>query len=251
MLVACLRAQDLVDDLIKAAEKTPQAPEETWESRPTVLAILPLKKTGSSSASEHEQEFLMFSFARAMHQAGRVTVVEREVLSELLTELKLGTSEIAAPEAALALRKIYPAGFIAAGTLRNESGLFGLDVRLAETETTRVSIWTSETQSARETVQEFAERLAKRLTQKIRETYPLKATIAKLDEKEVTLNIGSKHGLARGTEMKVIKLPSGEGIGTLTVKDIKSDSATAEIIQRHGQIAVGDGAVEIVKKDAP
>ncbi len=244
----------LVDNLIKAAEKAPQVPpaEEVWESKPTALVILDLKRAGFAFAREGEYEMLMFNVARAMKEKGRVSVVEREVLEELLRELKLGTSNLAAPEAALRIGKFYPAGLIATGTLRGEGGRFGADVRLAETETSKLTILFSQTQEAGETIAQFAERLAKELTQEIRGKYPLRARIAKVDGQSVTLNIGSKQGLTAGTQMKVIKREGGAEAGKVVVKKVGPDSdfAVAEVVETKEAIAAEDKVVEIVKEEA-
>jgi len=246
------RISSLVDDLIKAAEKAPpvQPGGEVWESKPTALVILDLKRASFAFAREGEYEMLMFNLARAMQQQGRVSVVEREVLEELLTELKLGTSDLAAPEAALRLGKFYPAGLIATGTLRGEGGRFGVDIRLAETETSKLTVWLSRTQEAGEAIAQFADRLAKQLTQEIRQKYPLRARIVKVEEKEVTLNVGAKQGLTAGAEMRVVKAEGGAEAGRVVVKRVEADSAVAGVVEAKQAIAADDRAIEIVKKDA-
>ncbi len=252
----------LVDDLIKAAKETPQVKptEEVWESRPTALAILDLNETGSPFARAGEHEMLMFNFARAMQDEGRVSVVEREILDELLKELKLGTSDLAASNAALVLGRIYPAGLIAAGTVTGDSGRFAVNVRLAETETTLVNIRVSQSQEQGETIPEFAERLAKRLTEEVKRNYPLRAKIVKVEGKEVTLNIGSKQGLTPATEMELTRRQAeqtGEKttyreakVGRLVVKQVNAESSVGEIVEGDRAVAVGDRATEIVKKEA-
>jgi hypothetical protein len=109
-----------------------------------------------------------------MSENERLSVMEREALEELLTELKLGTSNLADPKAALALGKVIPAGLIATGTLRAEDGRFAVDLRFAETETTQLSAFISQTQEEEESIPDFAKRLARQIAEKINETYPLK-----------------------------------------------------------------------------
>lgn len=255
------RISALVDDLIEKAKQAPppRPSEEVWDSKPTALSILGLKKAGLAFSRAGEYEMLMFNFARAMHERGRVSIVERDVMEKLLAELKLGTSSLAASEAAMVLGKIVPAGLIAAGTLRTEEGLLGVDIRLAETETTELSVWFSETQRPGEGITEFAGRLAKGMTEKIRQVYPLKATIVRLNGNEAVLSIGSNQGLAAGTEMKVVKRRAervGEetvyretDAGKLTVKRVSSDSAVAEITEGEGSVADEDKVIEIVERD--
>ncbi|NQT83867.1 protein kinase [bacterium] len=254
------RISNYVDDLIEKAKQARPlpSPEETWQSKPLSLAILDLKKADFAFSREGEYEMLMFNFARAMQETQRVSLVEREVLEELLRELKLGTSDLADARVAPTLGKIVPAGLIATGTLRGDTGRFGVDIRLAETETTKLSIFVSQTQKEGESISEFAERLAKRIAERIRETYPLKAKIIKLSGKEAIVNVGSKHGLSPGTQMKVIKRqPEQVGgsivyreteVGRLTVRQVNPDFATAEIVEGDGAVSNDDWVIEIVKK---
>jgi serine/threonine protein kinase len=246
------RISALVDDLIqKAGQASPTAAdEERWESRPMALGILDLKKAGFAFSREGEYEMLMFNLSRAMQETGRVSMVEREVLEELLKELKLGASELASPEAALRLGKIFPAGLIATGSLRGEKGLFGIDLRIAETETTKLRIWLSQTQEEGESMAEFAERLAQQLTEKLRAIYPLKAKVVKLSDEQVTLNIGSKQGLAAGAEMRIVGSPGDSDLGRLVVKETGTDSAVAQVVEAKGDIVAGTRTIEIVKGDA-
>ena len=138
------------------------------------MSVLDLKRAAFAFRRDGEYEMLMFHLGQAMSKNKRLSVVEREALEDLLTELKLGTSSLADPKAALALGKVIPAGLIATGTLRAEDGRFAVDLRFAETETTRVSLFISQTQEPGESVPEFAQRLARKIAEKINETYPLK-----------------------------------------------------------------------------
>jgi len=256
------RISQLVDDLINKAEKTPPrftGEQDRWESRPMALAILDLKKADFAFAREGQYEMLMFNLARAINEAGRVSVVEREVIEELLRELKIGTSDLADPQAALALRKILPAGLIATGTLRSHNSRFAVDLRLAETETSKLSIWLSQVQKENEALPEFAHRLAKTLSAKVASTYPLRATITTLHTKQATLNIGARHGLAVGTQMHVVKRqPEQVGektvyreitAGKLTVTRVDAETAVGEVTEGYEGVSANDMAIEIVKTE--
>ncbi len=170
------RISALVDDLIEAANASPRpaVPENQWRSGALAVSVLDLKRAAFAFRRDGEYEMLMFHLGQAMSENKRLSVVEREALEELLTELKLGASSLADPKAALALGKVIPAGLIATGTLRGEDGRFAVDLRFAETETTRVSLFISQTQEPGESVPEFAQRLARQIAEKINETYPLK-----------------------------------------------------------------------------
>ena len=191
---------------------------------------------------------LMFHLSRALQESGRVTVVEREVLEALLTELRLGTTDLADSTAALRLGKFLPAGLIVAGTLRGDKRHFGVDLRLVETETSGLKKMLSQERQQDESIAEFAERLAKKLIDEVKQLYPLTARILNVDGREATLSIGSKEGLTPGTEMRIVELPEDKEIGKLVVREVKADSAVAQIAQATEQVSPGMGAEEILEK---
>jgi len=245
------RIDALVDDLIKQAEQRAvvETPKETWGWKPTVLAILDLKRSGVVPARAGEYEMLMFNLTRALHQEKRITVVEREVLEALLTELRLGTSDLADRTAELRLGRVLPAGLMVAGGLRSDKGRFGVDIRLVETETTQLKEMLSQEQQDGESMTEFAERLAGLLAEKIRAVRPLKGVIVKRDGNAVTLDIGAKHGLTPETEMNIVELANRKEVGKLVVKKVNENSAVGEIVEENGEIAAENGVIEIVEKD--
>jgi serine/threonine protein kinase len=245
------RIDALVDDLIKQAkERTAvETPEEKWGWKPTVLAILDLRRSGVALARPGEYEMLMFNLTKSLHQEKRITVVEREVLEELLTELRLGTSDLADRTAELRLGKVLPAGLMVAGALRSENSRFGVDIRLVETETTQLKEMLSQEQEDGETVTEFAERFANRLVEKIRAVRPLKAAIVERDGNAITLDVGAGQGLTPEMEMKIVELPGEREIGKLLVKNVHENSAVAEIIEETGNISTASGAIEILKRE--
>ncbi len=245
------RINTLVNDLIEQANARTavEATDETWGWKPTVLAILDLKRPGVALPRPGEYEMLMFNLTRGLHQEKRITVVEREVLEALLAELRLGTSDLADPTAQLRLGKVLPAGLMVAGAVRNDDGRLAVDVRLVETETTQLKEMFSQEQEEGENVAKFAERLAGQLAEKVRAVHPLKGAIVEHKGNTVTLDVGARHGLTTGTTMKILELPGERETGKLVVKKVNENSAIGEIIERSGEIAAENGVVEVLETD--
>jgi len=140
---------------------------------------------------------------QALRASGRVTILEREVLDKLLGELKLSATELVDPQVALRIGQILAARLIAAGSFIRSGDAAQLNIRLLETETTRVRASGTAALEPSGTFDSVVEQLARALLAQVRQTYPLQGRIARLTPQAIILDIGADQGVTPGLTMQV------------------------------------------------
>lgn len=204
--------QERVDKLVsglaerfKKGDVRPRPVSDPWSSRPMTLAFLGLKSIGGGLLREGMAEVLQQEIAQQVMASQRVSVVEREILEKLLTELKLGSSELADPETALKLGKILAARLIVTGKLIQVPNGIRLSLRVIDPETSAVKMTYADEMGPNKNLMALAETTGKTLSRKIKTSYPLRGKIALVEEDhQVIVNLGRKHGIQTGVKMKII-----------------------------------------------
>ncbi|MBP7830910.1 MAG: caspase family protein [Kiritimatiellae bacterium] len=104
--------------------------------RPRTLAVLP----PAPAAGVEEETAWLYETAllAAFREAGDFRVVEREAMEEILRELDLSASDVAAPELRMALGRLFPAGALLVVKLGAASGGDRLTVRMVDTQTSEI-----------------------------------------------------------------------------------------------------------------
>lgn len=177
--------------------------EDTWTSRPVALSFLPFKTAGTFGLRDGTEDFLLLQLTDLIQESGRVTVVERMILDDLLQELSLASSELADQATALKLGKVLGARLVATGSIARRAGRSLVSLRLVETETTAVMGAFSARLDPDDRLS--VEKLAARITGKIEVEFPLRGLVAESKgDGTVVLNIGSRQGVTTGLLMKVI-----------------------------------------------
>lgn len=166
------RIDELVATLIRNDRERQAAGEE--ESLvpldgPPTLVFLNIKTQGIREA---EKEYILGGITDTLQRSRRVQVVEREVLDRLLEELKLSSSELADPTAALNVGRILSAQLISTGSILKEGREWQINLRLIETETTLIKGALVEIVRTGDKA-EVAERLGEKILEKVKASYPL------------------------------------------------------------------------------
>ncbi len=202
------RIDGLVSELserFKAEKVLPVDRSDRWSSRPMTIAFMGLKSIGGGLLREGMDALLQQEISSQMMSSQRVSLVEREVMEKLLTELQLGSSDLADPETALNLGKILAARLIITGNLIETSDGIRLSLRVIDPETSSVKIIYSDEMGSNKTLSDLARMTGKVLIQRIKLLYPLKGKIALVEaDKQVIINLGRKHGIHKGVQMKII-----------------------------------------------
>jgi hypothetical protein len=147
---------------------------------------------------------LTTQLADMLNSSGRIKVVERALMERLLEELNIGSSELADPETALKLGKVFAAKIISTGSLFFMPNNTMLNLRLIDTETSAISkVITREIKEA--SMEQEIRVLNRNILKTIIEEYPLKGYVVSASDNQVMINLGSNQGVVLGTEFEVIE----------------------------------------------
>jgi len=228
------RIDRLVRDLLNNIDKAvAPVPTDGWASLPLTAWVMDLKTLGYG-IQEGEEKLIALGIADHLIEKSRVQVVERAILDKLLEELKLGTSKLVDRKTALSLGKILAAKLILSGKIVHAGSETQIAMRLIETETGRISMSVNETFKTPVSPSIAAEKVSRALIPKLNTFYPLRGNISQVKEKEIVLNIGSRHGVKPGQLFEVVDTG-----WELEVISVQRDESTAKIIKGAGSIKSG------------
>ena len=182
-----------------------------------------------------------------LNDSGRVQVVERAVMEQLLSELNLGSSELADANTTLKLGKLLAAKLIGTGSLIYLPDSTLLNLRLVDTETSAIAKnitlrWPANV--------DFIKTVLNR--------YPLQGYIVQVDGDEVMVNLGSSQGVSSGSSFEVIEegqpvtykgkvlRSSPKSMGKLEVVRVEPDYCIARILEKQRSFARDDKVKEIM-----
>jgi hypothetical protein len=140
-----------------------------------------------------------------LNGSGRLKVVDRAILDQLLAELNLGSSDLADPETALKLGRVLAARLIGTGSLLHLPRGTLMSLRLIDTETTAVPLVINRELDSQADLSKSVRTLSREILTAIIEKYPLKAYVVQTNGDQVMLNLGSKQGVVQGTRFEAIE----------------------------------------------
>src|SRR5262249_42637347 len=127
----------LVNELVSAYKSGKPAPAaaDDWTPRALVVSFLDFKNHLGPLGRDGLEEAFVSDVTRRLQASGRVKVVERELIDKLLAELKLGSSDLAAPATRLKLGRVLAASVIGTGGFYPAQAKSELQLRLIDSET--------------------------------------------------------------------------------------------------------------------
>jgi hypothetical protein len=146
---------------------------------------------------------LVLKLVNALQATGRIIVLERDILDKVLTELKLGSSELVDPQVAVRVGHILAARLLAVGTLTRHGLEAQFSLRVVETETTRLRVALTDILGSPD-IESITARLATTLVQKLRVAYPLQGRILQATPPDLLLNIGAEQGVTTGMTLQIL-----------------------------------------------
>jgi tetratricopeptide (TPR) repeat protein len=197
----------LVNELVEAFHKGKPAPPaaDDWSPRALVVSFLDFQNRLGPLAREGLDEAFLLNLTRRLQESGRIKVVEREIIDKLLSELKLGSSELADPSTRLKLGRVLAASVIGTGGFYPNQSKSELQLRLIDTETTDIRSTLADNLGDPAQVGTFADQVADKIAKTLKADYPLKGKIASVEADEIIVGVGRKHGAQQGLRFRVVE----------------------------------------------
>ena len=231
-------------------------PIDEWSSRPLTLAMLDFNIEGGMLERAGTDRVILSQFTAALDETPRVTLVEREIIDKLLTELNLSSSDLADPNTQLRLGRLLSARVIAVGNFVPFGSDLMFSARLIDTETSRIVTSVSPNLSAHGSIGALAVNAAAKCSRALLNAYPLHGRIVDLDD-VVALDLGARHGVVPGMKFRVlhegkeIKDSNGrvlsrkqDTVAVLEVHDVEDAVSYATVLERTGTLNLNDKVTE-------
>lgn len=246
------RIDQLVTSLVQAHKEGRAAGEQGdgWTSVPLTLAFLNIQTQGTPAARAGEEEALLLRLMEALQTAGRLVVLERDMLDKVLAELKLSAAELTDPQTAVRVGRILAARLLATGTVTRRGDEVQLALRVVETETTRLRAAIAENLTAERGLDGLAEHFASTIVQKLRAVYPLQGRLLRVAEPQVIINIGMEHGVTPGMTLEILQEVPLQlygtvagvqmlNVGLIEVTRVEPKLAQGRIVEQTGTFEAG------------
>lgn len=188
--------------------------------RPRVLACL-----GPSSSNPDEAAVVRSRLQEALRTIGGTVLVEREAFDDLLQEVELGRTGMADRRAAMEIGKLLPASLILFGEIIPFDGTKEIQLRVVDTETSRVLSAVNAAFSNREEMNQACNSLATQVMEAVCRARPLVFPAQETKDGSLCASWGRFHGAQIGDTFEII---TREGIGTVAPKE--TVCGTAQIL---------------------
>ncbi|MFQ5334537.1 MAG: CHAT domain-containing protein, partial [Flavobacteriales bacterium] len=199
--------QHKIDDLAKQlierhrAQPKGQGPtvSDEWTSRPLTVALLDLVHKGEAVLTTGKEEYIPIGLGNGLQEQGRIRLVDRALLAQVMRELQLGSSDLANPSTQLKIGRILAAKTFVAGSVLGMDQQVQVNLRIIDTETTEVLGQVSELYSKNDSIFDVVKRLADDMAVRILQAYPIRCRVASgSQDGQLELNAGSNIGLKTG-----------------------------------------------------
>jgi tetratricopeptide (TPR) repeat protein len=215
-------------------------PADDWSTRPLIVAFLPNPKQSPMVFTRAGTDVVLQREIESRLQSdGRVGVVERQMLDQLLQELNLGSSEVAAAETQRRLGKMLSAGMLGFFDFAQLGPDAMLYLRMVDTETTGIAFQISQPVDENNPAKTVSEVMDK-LTAQLANGHELKGLIADAaDENAVIINLGKKHGVKEGQEFTVYAEGDPIEVGGKVIAHRQKPVAKLTVTSVEAEYAVG------------
>jgi TolB-like protein len=245
------RIDQLVKDLAARfrSQKTDTRQEDEWTSRPMVMTFLDFEEKGGMAERSGMSAVFSTELTRYLNASGRVKIVERALMDRLLSELNIGSSELADPATALKLGKILAAKLIVTGSMIHQPQSTAISFRLIDTETSDIPQTTIKQLGPTAVFDQELFQFNRDILKTVINKYPLRGYIVKTTDNEAVINLGTSQGVVPGTtfdlleETKPIEFKgktlhsAPKVIGQLEVVRVETDLAYVKPVSKESQLA--------------
>jgi len=201
------RVADLIDRIAAYQATGPVAasePTPAWTSQPLTLAVVtidPRPAPGLPAATAVRVERRL---QQIWETEGRLHLVDRQQLEQVLEELHLAAAKLVSPDGALPIGTLASAQLLAVGELIELGDALQLNVRLIDTASSTVVAATAQPLRTLSDLDNTVTRTAADLMASLRRRYPLRAEVTGHAHDRLTLNIGADLGVVPGTLFRTV-----------------------------------------------
>lgn len=201
------RIDQLVKDLAARfrSQKTDNRQEDDWTSRPMVITFIDFEEKGGMVERSGMSAVFSAELTRYLNSSGRVKVVERALMDRLLSELNIGSSELADPATALKLGKVLAAKLIVTGSMIHQPQSTAISFRLIDTETSAIPQTTIKQLGPKSVFDQELFQYNREILKTVITKYPLRGFIVSATDNEAVINIGSVQGVVPGTAFDLLE----------------------------------------------
>jgi len=220
----------------RRAGRVPGPPAPGYAA-PRILAWLGPQAVGGDAAAEAQALLYRIGLRAAFERLGGLVLVERENLQDILREMNLGVSDLAAPDARTAVGRLLPASLLLVGDWVPQADGGRLFLRLVDTETTRVLGSYPATADQDGDVLAVSERLAAQIQTRALEVRPQAARVFHQAGSRLRAGVGALNGVQPGRRFELVE-KTGAAPGPPT-------AAGGEVIGSAHVVAVADSECDL------
>jgi tetratricopeptide (TPR) repeat protein len=243
--------RDLAERYRKQKAHT-KADADEWTSRPLVFTFMDVQEKGGLADRDGLSTILTAQLADHLNASGRVKVVDRVVLDRLLSELNLGSSDLADPGTALRLGRVMAARVMGTGTLFTMPGDTLVNLRLVDTETSAIAKTLTRELGPESGWNKELLRLNREILAALVDGYPLQGYVVQVSGDQALINLGADQGMVQGTRLDVVEetepivykgrtlkgLP--KVVAQLEVVSVETDLCHARIVKKERELKTDD-----------
>ncbi len=233
---------DLAQKYREGKIEKPETRRDVWSSRPLTMVFMEIK---DHSGNQKMEDILSGLLTQSLPKDTRIRLVERQFLTKLLEELKLGTSVLADPAASLKLGRLLSAQVIIFGSIMPDDSEQTIVLKCIDTETTQVRKVINVINKGKNIDPNSIHHICTQISEWVRIDFPLQGRILSLSGDTCIVNLGEIHGLKEGDRFEVLP-DQGKGLADrrvsaeLKIEQVGKDSSSATIVNKEGKILKGN-----------
>ena len=221
---------DRIHKLIEALDKRKAEANDrsaAWKeyARPRIVALLDANVAEGVEVDPAIQKLLKVYLTTELGLSGKLQVVEREALAEVLEEMNIGASGLADERASLTIGKLLPASLLIMGDIIPSDDSHRIMLRLIDTETTRILSAFKGVGDADHDLADVCEDLGEKITQVAVRARPLSAHVLSNDGDTLRAGAGSFHGTSLDTKFIIHQRTTPDATKPNDFRDTKVGSA--------------------------
>ncbi len=224
------RLHRLIEDLEKRkAQADANAAERVGYARPRIVSLLGPGVTQGTYVDPSTEQLIRICLTTELGFSGKLQVVEREALEDIMEEMALGSSAIADDRASIEIGKLLPASLIVMGNLipSQKDDTVNLYLRLVDTETSGIKGSFRGATGPDMEIADVCREISEKITGIAVRIKPIQARVLKAGADDtIQAAAGSFHGVAFDTEFKLVQriYPDASKLNDFSEKTVGSAS---------------------------